>query len=79
MQRCFQVLFPGQDGVGSILDEEGGGESVAPGDGEVEETVAGGVEDVQVTAVTDQGVGDTLVAIEEGQVEGEVPLVITLI
>ena len=40
MQWCFQVLFPGQDGVGSILDEEGGGESVAPGDGEVEETVA---------------------------------------
>ena len=29
--------------------------------------------------MTDQGVGDALVAIEEGQVEGEVPLVITLI
>ena len=29
--------------------------------------------------MTDQCVGDTLVAIEEGQVEGEVPLVITLV
>ena len=40
MQRCLQVVLPSQDGVGSILDEERGGESVAPGDGEVEETVA---------------------------------------
>ena len=29
--------------------------------------------------MTDQGVGDALIAIEEGQIEGEVSLVITLV
>lgn len=45
----------------------------------MEETVARWIEDVQVTFVTDQGVGYVLVAIQQGKVEGDVPLVITLV
>ena len=73
------VLLSRQNGVGTILDEERGGERVSPQDSKVEETVARWVEDVQVAVVTDQSVGYALIAIQQGKVEGDVPLVITLI
>ena len=48
----FLRRLPCQYRTGSIPDEEGGRERVAPQDGEVEETVAIGVQDVQVALVT---------------------------
>ena len=68
MQWCLLVLFPGQDGVGSILDEEGSRESVAPQDGQVKETITRGVSKVKVTVVADEGVGDALATTKQGQV-----------
>ena len=79
MQRCLLVLLAGQYGVGSVLDEERGRESVPPHDGQVEETVPRGVSKVKVTAVADQRVGNALVAAEQSKVEGDVPFTIKLI
>ena len=79
MQRRLLVLFAGQYGVGSILDEERGRERVSSCNGQVKETVPRGVNKVKVTAVADQRVGDALVAVKQGKVEGDVPFVIKLI
>ena len=73
------ALLSSQYGIGSVLDEERGGESVSPHDGQVKKTVPRGVNKVKVTAVTDQSVGDAFVATEQGKVEGDVPLVIKLV
>jgi hypothetical protein len=79
VQRRLLVLLPGQYGVGTVLDEEGGRESVAPHDRQVKETVPRGVNKVKVAAVADQGVGDALAATKQGKVEGDVPFTIKLI
>ncbi len=63
MQRGLLGRSPGLDGVGSILDEEGGGKGVPTENGQVEEAVSLRVQAVQVTLVADEGVGDALVAI----------------
>ena len=59
---------PCHDGVGPVLDKEGGSKGVTPQDGQVQQTVALRVLDVKVTLVADQRVGDTLVAIEQSKV-----------
>ena len=45
----------------------------------MEETVALGVHTVEVTLVADQGGGNALMPVQQGQVEGDVPLIVTLI
>ena len=62
----------GKDGVGSVLDEERSGKDVSSEDSKMEEAVPLRVLDVQVTLVTDEGIGYPLVAAEEGQVERDV-------
>ena len=79
MQRCLLVLLSGQYSVGSVFDEKRGRECVSPQYGQVKKTVARGVNEIKVAAVADKGVGDALIATEEGKVEGDVPLVIKLI
>ena len=65
--------------VAAILDEEGGGKGVSSQDGQVEETVALGINAVQVTLVADQCRGNPLVTVQEGQVQGDVPLVVAFV
>ena len=79
MQRCLLILLAGQYGIGSILDEERGRESVPPHDRQVEETVPRWVSKVKVAAMADQRVGNALVAAKQGKVEGDVPFAIKLI
>ena len=79
MQWCLLVLLPGQYGVGSVLDEERGRESVSPHDGQVKETVPRGVSKVKVTAVADQCVGNALITTKQGKVEGDVPFTIKFV
>ena len=79
MQWCLLVLLPGQYGVGSVLDEERGRESVSPHDGQVKETVPRGVSKVKVAAVADQRVGNALITTKQGKVEGDVPFIIKFV
>ena len=79
MQWRLLVFLASQDGVGAFLDEEGGGEGVAPHDGQVQQAVALRVQEVQVAVVGDQRVGNLLVSAEQRQVQGEVPLAVVLI
>ena len=79
MQWRLLVLLPGQYGVGSVLDEERGRESVSPHDGQVKETVPQGVSKVKVAAVADQRVGNALITTKQGKVEGDVPFIIKFI
>jgi hypothetical protein len=65
--------------VAAILDEKRGSKRVPSQDGQVQQTVALGVHTVQVTLVTHQRGGDTLVPVQESQVEGDVPLVVTFV
>ena len=65
--------------VAAILDEKQGRKRVPSQDGQVQQTVALGVHAVQVTLVAHQRGGDTLVAVQESQVEGDVPLVVTFV
>ena len=59
---------PCHDGVGPVLDKKGGSKSITPQDGQVEQTVALRVLDVEVALVADQCVGDTLMAIKQSKV-----------
>ena len=68
-----------QSRTAAILNEEQGCEGVSSQDGQMEQTVALCIHTVQVTLVAHQCGGDSLVAVEEGQIEGDVPLVITLV
>ena len=79
MQWRLLLLLPSQDGVGAFLDEEGGREGVTPHDGQVQQAVALRVQQVQVAVVRDQRVGNLLVAAEQRQVQGEIPLIVILI
>ena len=75
-------LLSGVAGKGCVtttLDEEGGGKRVSPQDGQVEKAVPLRVHTVQVTLVAHEGGRNPLVAVEEGEVEGDVPFVITLV
>ena len=45
----------------------------------MEETVALRVLDVEVALVADEGVGDAIMAVEKGKVEGDVAFIVTLI
>ena len=79
MYGCLLGTLPRQDGAGATPDEEGGGERVAPQDGQVEETVATGVLDVQVALVAYQGVSDAFVSVQQRQIEGCGSILVTLI
>ena len=68
-----------ESGLTATLDEEGGGEGVTTQNGQVQETVALRVHTVQVTLVTHQCGCNPLMTIQQGQVEGDVPFVVTLI
>ena len=70
---------PGLDGAGPVLHEEGGSKAVPPHDGEVQQAVTLLVLDVQVALVGHQGVGNALVAIQEGQVQRDVAFLIALV
>ncbi len=74
----LQVLAR-QNGVCPFLNEEGSGEGVSPEDGQVQQAVALRVHTVQVTVVRDQRVRNALVPTQQSQVEGDVPIIITLI
>ena len=45
----------------------------------MKKTVARGVNEVEIAAVANEGVGNALVATKEGKVEGDVPLAIKLV
>ena len=79
MQWCLLVISPCQDGVGSVLDEERGREGVPSHYCQVEKTVARSIKNVQVTSMAHKSVGYAFIAVEQGQVEGDVLFVITLI
>ena len=79
MQWCLLQVPARQDGIGPFLDEEGGGEGVSSEDGQVQQAVSLTVHTVQVTVVGDQRVGNALVTTQQGKVEGDVPIIITLV
>ena len=79
MKRGLESGVTGEGRGAPTLDEERSGKRVSAENGEVEETVPLCVDAVQVTLVTHEGRRDPLVTIEEGQIEGDVPFLITLI
>ena len=68
VEWCLLHVSPCHDGVGPVLDKEGGSKGVTPQDSQVEQTVALRVLDVEVTLVADQRVGNTLMAIKQSKV-----------
>lgn len=79
MERCLLCGVARQSGLAATLDEEGGGEGVPTQDGQVQKTVPLCVHTVQITLVAHQCGSDSLVTIQQGQVKGDVPFIVTLI
>lgn len=79
MQRGLLDGLPHQNGVSAVFDQEGGCKGVPPEDGKVEQAVSLCVLNVHVTLVAYERVGNPLMSVEQCEVQGDVPLVITLI
>ena len=79
MEGGLLGCLPCQNGVGPILDKEGGGKGITSHDGQVQQAVALGVLDVKVTLVADQCVGNAIMTVEQSQVQWYMSLCVTLV